>query len=392
MASCPAEFLVESLLADALLLGQWGAQKPSHELLRRNSEPQQAPQPASRSLTQMELRRQRNRECMRRARQNQRESLERMRTTVQSLMEQLGTMLKSQASDQPPQSKTEPTAKYAELAETAHRLKAENSMLEHTIVQHENARTRLMSIMDLDNRSICQSNGADAFTEYELISHEQAQAATSHCCKSIAQYKQYARPLAHWIADANAPSCTFGWSVTSALRPGRFFILVMTKKLVGVSAEEAMQRSWAVMAKPRETDKSPSQRLSQSVLLQKLDSHTCVMGNDWHHPVKPNVCMRSITVRTCRATPKGYAVNLGTLNPQDPERRRRPPPGVEYLDASTWHDFADEDNGSGCVATLHTLWQYDTNENLRMRLVNALSTAWRWENEVMLHPMKLLML
>lgn len=399
MANGPAEFLVESLLADALLLGRWGggaqvstADSSEGGRQRRNSAPSQPSEPRAGPLTpQAELRRRRNRECMQRARQTQRENLERMRTTVQSLTEQLDSMLKTQAADQNA-TQPESTAHCIELTETTHRLKAENSMLEHSIRQHENTRLRLMDIMQLDNRSVASRDQVAAFPEFELISHAQAEAAIRESYVRIAPYKEIARPLSHWISDASVPSHTFGWTVTCALRPGSSFFLAMTKKLTDVTAELAMKRSWASMSKPRVTDKSPSQRLSQSVMLQTLDRHTCVSGNDWHHPLKQDVCMRSISVRTCRATEEGYAVSLGTLNPQDPEIRRRALPGVEFLDAWTVNAFSDAADESGCVASLKTLWHYDTHENLHMRLINALSTAWRWETEVMQYPMKLLKL
>lgn len=180
----------------------------------------------------------------------------------------------------------------------------------------------------------------------------------------------------------NAPAHTFGWSLSCSLRPGSFFYFAMTKRLPGVSAHQAMQRSWSVMSQPHVADESPSQRLAQSMLLQRLDNQTSIIGNDWHHPLRPGVRMRSISVRQCRAVDKGFDVVLGTLDPQEPEQRRNALPGVEYLRASNWHCFSDEDDGSGCVATLKILWRYDTRENLHRRLVNALTTTWRWESGV----------
>lgn len=382
-----AEFLVECMLADALLLGQCGAQEP----MQTHQDAQDASiKTSAASLSKTEMRRRRNREWMQKTRQAERENIERMRTTVQTLTQYLELMVETQRYCQSP------------FEEKTHRLQTEKQQLQQALHQHLNSRLRLGELLALEQPSASHDadqrtgpsaqDAAAVFSEYKPITHTQAHAAIKASYQGITEFGQFAQPLSRWISDAHTPARTFGWAVACALRPGCSFYLDMTKALEGVSAQEAMQRSWSAFSRPYVADKSPSQRLVRSILLQELDSSTSVMGSDWHHPLKPGVCMRSITVRTCVVKDNGYALSLGTLNPQDPELRRRAPQGVEYVDSLTWYDFTDNSDGSGCVASLKILWHYDTKENLHTRLVNALSLARRWESEVIQRPLRLLQL
>lgn len=390
MAQTPAQFLVESLVADALLLGEWGAQE-SLQLPDEAEVSEMAGQPVK-PLSPADLRRQRDRERTKLTRESQRENIERMKVTVQTLTQQLDLLLKTQRPDL--DTASEATKAYAALAQTEHRLKAEKLMLKSKLVQHQNMHQRLVDVFATNKESIVPRNEALApnmadiavsFPEFHAVSLDQADAAIASGYRNIMECESSAQPLDPWAMEGvDTPSHTFGWSLSCALRPGSFFYFAMTKKLDGVKACQAMQRSWSVMSRPHVTNESPgpSQLLAQSMLLQQLDSRTSVVGNDWHHPLRPGVRMRSISVRQCRDTSKGYDVVLGTLDPQDPEQRRRAPAGVEYLGASNWHSFTDEDDGSGCVATFKVLWRYDTRENLHLRLVNALIATWHWESGV----------
>lgn len=403
LGSSPTQFLVESLLADALLLEEWGEQEPSPSAQANSQPPVEPPElseppAAPQSLSKADLRRKRNRERTQLTRQTQQQGIQHMRKTVQQLTKQLDQLHITQRRDQLQTTQaSQRTADYETLVETTHRLKAEKVMLKRLLIQHENAALRLADILaanqlDASTESDMLSDDsppdpskpkpAAVFSEFRPINRAQADASVANSCRSIALYEQNATPVAQYLMDTSAPALTFGWAVTCALRPGSFFYLCMTKKLPGVTAQQAMLRSWTAMSRPYITDESPSLRISHSALLQRLDSSTCVLGSDWHHPVKPGVCMRSISVRQCRATKNGFAVHLGTLNPQEQEQRRQAPPGIEYLDASNWHDFIDEDDGSGCTASLKILWQYDTRENLHMRVVNFISATWRWESGV----------
>lgn len=384
MATTPAQFLVESLVADALLLGQWGAQEPlepseAHELaLPEALGASQLPMEPEPPLSKADLRRKRNRERIQETRQAHRESMELTRCTVQQLTKQLHR-LKTERLER--SDRTEPSPEYAALVETTHRLKAEKVLLRRMLIREENTALRLIGVMSEINAWCPVPDPVEAaFGEFSAITPAQALASITNACRSFALYEQWATPVSEYIRDASAPPLTFGWTVTCALEPDSFYYLAMTKKLPGVKAQQAMRRSWSVMSRPYVTDESPSLRIAQSVLLQRLDSSTCVMGSDWFHPVKPGVCMRSISVRQCQATESGFAIKQGTLNPQDPELRHQVLGGIEYMDALNWHSFTDEEDGSGCVATLKVLWLYDTLESMHLRVVNALSAAWRWES------------
>lgn len=242
----------------------------------------------------------------------------------------------------------------------------------------------------LEEMAMPHREPAAHFFEYSDISHEQAQAAISNCYRCIAQYEQSALSLAHWLADTGSPCSTFGWAVSGDISTGNNFFLSMTKRLPGVSPEEALQRSWAIMSRARREDKSPSRRLARSAVLQNINASTCVVGDDLHHPIKAGVRMRTITVRFRMTTDRGFAVGLGTVNPQNPALRKHHQPLLDYMDVFSWHDFAHDEDGTGCVVTLKGLTQYDTNENLRLRLLNALCSTCRWENEVTRTPMRFL--
>lgn len=463
-----AEFLVESLLADALLLDEWGTQAggqppqasdPPHTPPAppnsatedsSSSEASHPPTPSSaitspltasktrpknnkkeadssaatssvldgdaQSQAILELRRRRNRESMQRARQKQREEIESMRRTLETLSLQF-ERLREQKQRSTSETSATPTevpdqstpfaqleADYGTLAETSHRLKAEKFLLQRMIVEHEKTKLRLLEAIKSSSNAPTASNEQQIaaiatpyheppaqFFEFSDITPEQAQDAVSACYRRIVHYEQTAQPLAHWIVDANGPCRTFGWTVSCEISTGNNFFLSMSKRLPGVSAQEAMERSWAVMSRARTADRSPSRRLARSSVLQVLNDSTCVVANDLHHPIKTGVRMRSISVRCRMATKRGYAVCLGTVNPQNPALRRQNP-AVDYMDVSTWHDFAHDEDGTGCVVSLKSLTQYNTEENLHLRLINALCTTWRWESDVMQRPLRFLAL
>lgn len=462
-----AEFLVESLLADALLLDEWGThaegqpsqapappqtppappnsatedsscseashpptppsaiKSPLTASKTKPSKNKEADASAAASLVDgdaqsqaiLELRRRRNRESMQRARQKQREDIESMHRTLEALSLQFEKLREHKQSSNSDASSTpselllrqsapfaQLEADYGTLAETSHRLKAEKFLLQRMIVEHEKTKLRLLEAIKSSSNAPTATNEQQLaaiatphqeppaqFFEYSDITPEQAQDAVSACYRRIVHYEQTAQPLAHWIVDANGPCRTFGWTVTCEISTGNNFFLSMTKRLPGVSAQEAMERSWSVMSRARKEDRSPSRRLARSSVLQILNDSTCVVANDLHHPIKKGVRMRSISVRCRMATKRGYAVCLGTVNPQNPALRKQNP-AVDYMDVSTWHDFAYDDDDTGCVVSLKSLTEYNTDENLHLRLINALCTTWRWESDVMQRPMRFLAL
>lgn len=390
MQTSPAQFLLQSLLADALLLNEWGS-RPLADDTNSDDTPPPSAEPLLPCLSFKELRRRRNRVYMQQARHKQRETVASMRQTLTLLSTQFERLqeAKSHASTC--------VAEFTALAETSHRLKAEKFHLQRLLVEHEKLRLRLQEDLRdcewLMEDECALAEPAATFFECGVVSQARAQAAIRVAGRRLAQFELNARPLADWFSEADeGPTKTFGWAVTCEISSKATFFLCMTKRLAGVSAQDALRRTWASMGRPRQTDKSPSLRIVRSELLQQLDSSTVVVANDWHHPVKRGIRMRSLSVRCCLATERGFALGLGTLNPQIPELRKQfSPPGVEYFDASSWHDFADDDSG-GCFVTLKTLFQYDedTNENTKFRLVNALCSTWRWETEVTQRPMRML--
>lgn len=399
------QFLVESLLADALLLERWGSQPVDASADLQDSVSSQD-QPEELWLSVKERRRLRNREFMQRTRQKQRNSIERMRSQLAELTLEFEQAQRRQRVQQGPATPNDYArllrlqGAYTTLAEMSHRLKAESFWLQRQLVEHDKTQLRFLEATKIYGKSSsvpekllsteAVNEATAASYEYIPISLDRAQDAISACYRDIVDYERSAQPLAHWIVDASEPGRTFGWTVTCEISRGNNFLLCMRKRLPGVSAQEAMQRAWRWMACARLTDKSPTRRIVRSDLVQVVNDSSCVVANDWHHPMKPGTCMRSITVRSKLSTPNGFAIGLGTLNPQDPTVRSMAPAGVEWMDRSEWHSFVDSQDGSGCVVTIKSLTKYDTREDHRMRLVNVLCCRWGWENDVILGPRRLL--
>lgn len=394
------QFLVESLLADALLLDEWGSRALPLAAPSQSEGARRRPM-ASAPTVSLEIRRQRNREFMQRARRRKKEEMDEMRRILAALTLRFEELCEDQQ-QHGPITVTSHTRRlrlesaYAALTETADRLLAEKVLLRRLIDQHDRHRGRLLETIKWlhetadEPKTVTCSLEEPRFVEYVDISLSRAQDAISDCYRAILDYERSAQPLAHWIVDASGPNMTFGWDISCEISTGNNFFLSMTKRLPGISANQAMQRTYAYLSKPRESDKAPTRRIAQSTLLQVLDHSTCVIANDWHHPLKRGVRMRSITVRSRLSThSSGYAIGIGTLNPQDPEIRSHPPLDVEWMDRSEWHSFVDR--ADGCIVTIKMLTQYNTSEDLHLRLIHLLCFRWNWENDVIVRKSKQLM-
>lgn len=149
-----------------------------------------------------------------------------------------------------------------------------------------------------------------------------------------------------------------------------------------------MERSWAVMAKVCKVNSRPFRRLVRSEVLQTFNDSTCIIGDEMHHPIKVGVRMRSIAVSFRLATNRGYALGTGSVGRST--QHDHDDPAVEFMDAYSCNDFARDEDGTGCVVTLKSLTQYNTDENLHLRLINALCYTWHWESEVLKSPVRLL--
>lgn len=152
MAKTPAQFLVESLVADVLLLGEWGAQEPLLGPELQGSEANEVP--AEEPLSKAELRRKRNRERTKQARETHQQNVERMKVTVQMLTQQLDLLLRTQRADQDNGATSEYAKRYAALTETEHRLKAEKLLLRSSLVRHQNMHQRLVDVFATDKDGI----------------------------------------------------------------------------------------------------------------------------------------------------------------------------------------------------------------------------------------------
>lgn len=360
------------------------------------------------NLTPLEIRRKRNRESMQRARQRQREDVEQMKLTLNGLVkkfQQLSDDARVRRERGPAsRSRQELEAKFYALADLSHMLQSEKFMLQHMVREQQKTHIRVQQIM-LDQASEDAAANAlmdeDKFAEHEKfisafefvpITEDKANEVIRRCYQKIQSRDSAAKPLAHWDFDTGPTSAsTFGWSVSCEITTGNNFFVSFTKSFRGLTAEEAMQQSWTRMSRPRKFF-SPSRRVVRHEILQVINDSTNVVASDVQHPVKKDMHMRTIVVRFRLQNERGFVVGHGSLMPTDPEQNQQHQPSFEdctyeYVDTSTWIEFSNDPeaaaNGTtGCVISFKTLTQYNTQENIHLRLINSLCMAWRWENSI----------
>lgn len=369
------------------------------------------------NLTPLEIRRKRNRESMQRARQRQREDVEQMKLTLNGLVkkfQKLSDDARVKRERGPAaRSRQELETKYYALADLSHMLQAEKFMLQHMVREQQKTHIRVQQIM-LDQASEdAAANalmGEDEFAEHEKfisafefapITEDKANEVIRRCYQKIQSRDSTAKPLAHWDFDTGPTSAsTFGWSVSCEITTGHNFFVSFTKSFSGLTAEEAMQQSWTKMSRPRKFF-SPSRRVVRHEILQVINDSTNVVASDVQHPVMKDMHMRTIVVRFRLQNERGFVVGHGSLMPPDPEQHQQHQPSsfedctYEYVDTSTWIEFSNDpeaaaNGNTGCVISFKTLTQYNTQENIHLRLINSLCMAWRWENSI-IQPSKMLL-
>lgn len=123
---------------------------------------------------------------MQKARQRQKDGVEAMRTTLEALSCEFEQLREQQQRVNTPSSPLESStvfarleADFGSLAETSHRLKAENFLLQRMIVEREKVKLKLLDAIDTSDFSIkdAQQESAAAFFDFTEISLEQAQNA-----------------------------------------------------------------------------------------------------------------------------------------------------------------------------------------------------------------------
>ncbi|KAL4163985.1 hypothetical protein KRP22_004608 [Phytophthora ramorum] len=95
--------------------------------------------------------------------------------------------------------------------------------------------------------------------------------------------------------------------------------------------------------------------------------------------------MRMIFLNFRMQTEKGYVIGRHSINPSSPELRAmaEKDSNFEYVDSSNWVEFSaehDKQTGeSGCLVKFIARTEYNTQEDMYVRLVNSISRTMIWE-------------
>ncbi|KAG6616198.1 bZIP transcription factor 1 [Phytophthora cinnamomi] len=284
----------------------------------------------------MQLRRQKNRDCMRRARQRQREELKEMKSTVARLEKQYSEMcLRASATTDDANSLNSLTVgnsnsnssklatSYAQVVELVKRLGAENLYLKAEIQQQATWKLHLYRILEsrpeMDGPRWAQQfqqpalGGAEALRMQldRLDEFEAAQVFGFHPLTEL--------DLTRVILDNNRamsrvqnrlllPSSlagegrfkprrmqTFGWDVVQKVE-GSVMECVFTKKFTGLNVAELMQKTWANDMR-LDRFKKVKCETSRLEVLQQINPNAYVLGRDVISPTDDISTFRSVFVR-----------------------------------------------------------------------------------------------
>ncbi|RLN53225.1 hypothetical protein BBJ29_000526 [Phytophthora kernoviae] len=189
------------------------------------------------------------------------------------------------------------------------------------------------------------------------------------------------------------PSATFGWEVRNETTPAGDFYVSFSKSFAGITPQEAMVGSWTRYAKPKST---PFRRHLRFEVLQVVNDSTYINGLDIEHPVEHDKVMRMIFLNFRMQTEKGFVIGRHSVNPTSPEVRSmaEQDSSFEYVDSSNWVEFIavkDEKTGEpGCRVKFIARTEYNTQEDMYVRLVNAISRTMLWELAVVPSSLSLL--
>lgn len=244
-----AEFLVECLLADELLLEQCDRKEP---MALQQYGPTSS-DPIHRALEEsLDRHHQLNRESMRRTRRRTRCGIEVMRQTLATLSQEFYVLCERKRDTQRSLDLVQLEDAYATLAETSHRLKAEKFHIERLLMENDKTRLRIADTMSgLTGNAKAWEEPAAQYFGYVDVTKTHAQAAISTAYRCVMELEKAARPLADWIGSVGNPTRTFGWSVKCEISSSHNFFLSMTKRLEGVKAQDAINSSWALITRDR---------------------------------------------------------------------------------------------------------------------------------------------
>ncbi|RLN91532.1 hypothetical protein BBJ28_00025306 [Nothophytophthora sp. Chile5] len=374
-------------------------------------------------LTPLEIRRKRNRESMQRARRRQRDDVEQMKGTLQQLEKHYQELnekaqarrsrLSSGGSDS-----MELEANYYALADLSHTLKEEKFLLEQMLVDKQKTHRRLQQVMvdrrqELELACPLTTDDSTLFSDFEYLpmTEDQANEHIRRCYQQMRVMEETGKPLLsrHELTEVDdsesdsqdspaspdspdsstsgagcpfPPSATFGWDVRYETTSAGDFYVSFSKCFPGITAQQAMLSSWMRYAKPKST---PFRRMIRFEVLQVINDSTYLSGSDVEHPVQHDKVMRMLFLNFRMQTEKGFVIGRHSVNPTSPEVRGQAEQNssFEYVDSSNWVEFSaheDEETGEpGCRVKFLARTEYNTQEDMYVRLVNSISRTMLWE-------------
>ncbi|GLD97913.1 hypothetical protein PINS_up006610 [Pythium insidiosum] len=362
-------------------------------------------------LSPLELRRKRNREAMQRARQRQRDGVEHMKIVVQRLQAQFERLsaekqrqfglVASVAASAPHLAgllhHDRIEAEYHALAEASRRLKEEKFELEKLLTERIKTMHRLrQAVIDRKEELRLPSPQSEeawqavwASFEFIPITERDADDAIKRCYEELVRLERLSQPL----GDAGyAPSSTFGWRIVCHVLPSRGYFICFSKTFHNVAAEEAMIKSWTTYSTREHNTCDARQGANRVVVLQEMDNNAYVIARDAPHPLVPGKTLRTIVLRFRLQTERGsYVIGRACLNPTNPDLRLldERESNVVYGDFNSWIEFVPLPSNGGCEVKFGAVCDFDTREDMQLRLLNALMTTVTWESCVLGPPFKL---
>ncbi|EGZ14678.1 hypothetical protein PHYSODRAFT_428776, partial [Phytophthora sojae] len=405
--------------------------------VQRKRKPAAAKVPAAAAIakqevkfTPLEIRRKRNRESMQRARRRQRDDVERMKCTLQQLEKHYQELNeKSQARRRRASSSNSNNsssalaleADYYALADLSHTLKEEKFLLEQMLVEKHKTHRRFQQVMvdrkqELELQCPLTTDDSTLYSDFEYIpmTEDQANEHIRNCYQQMRLMEETVKPMvSHYeVPDGDTseaespssptspgaparpskgrhcvfpPSATFGWEVRHEANPDGDFYVSFSKFFAGITPQEAMMGSWTRYAKPEST---PFRRQLRFEILQVINDSTYIAGSDIEHPVQHDKVMRVIFLNFRMQTDKGFVIGRHSVNPTSPEVRATAErdSNFEYVDNSNWVEFSAEEDGNtgepGCLVRFIARTEYNTQEDMYVRLVNSISRTMIWEQAV----------
>lgn len=336
----------------------------------------------------LKRRRQLHRDSMRRHRQRREGELEGMRATLQRLTRQFAQLDQVRALAPTSPDRARLLNDYLTLAHTSQRLHADQQMLQHNVIEAQKLTLRMAQMLT-DQQQECAPlsmrllvDPTPAMTSFRSISEFDIQRIIRRANASISGRELQAQPLEIHVPGVNH---TFGWNVACDLTNEHDFFVTMTKTLPGVTAFEAMSRTWATLDSPSLYPHINDARNYDEVVQVVNDRAFVEMVHVPLHGNFEGQARRACIMNFNTVTSRGFVVGMGAL----PQEQRPVDARSDFVDSTSWTELEDGPDGSCLVRYVYRA-QYSSGDPPYRRLINLLGTARQWEDLVTQRPMALL--